>query len=266
MSEIISLAMFLVQAVPVLFALGEKLGASDGKPAFSRHLLRHASQITDRKILQQALDQLGFRYQAGDPHGLWGAPIEFQILDEAGKPWVALARDDATETYMIYHNDPTISQEDIADQLRLSEQEPMAAIGRLSQQYGYLKTLHTLLEQGYKISKTVEVAPDGTQSLVLTRDDPKSKELHTIRLVLKSEDGQTIIMTDSQKADGSHGVCPNLDNILKSMGMEQFEKVMSPASPRQAKRGDHPVAKAKISSGSEYAAGDAVQTRKDSGK
>ena len=186
MSEIISLAMFLVQAVPVLFTWGVKLGASDGKPASSRHLLRHATQIMDRKILQQALDQLGLRYQVGDTHKLWGAPVEFQILDEAGKSWFALACDETTKTYMIYHNDPSISQEDIPDQFCLSEREPMAVIGRLSQQYGYLKTLHTLLEQGYKVLKTVEVATDGTQSVVLSRDDPKSKELHTVRLVLKS--------------------------------------------------------------------------------
>ena len=260
MSEVVTLSMFLVQAVPVLFAYGVELGKSSGKSSLSRHLLRHSSQISDRKFLQLALDQLGLQYQIGDSDNIWGIPVEFQVLDEAGKPWFAFVQDETTKTYMIYHHDSSVSQEEIPDQFRLSQHEPMAAIGSLSQQYGYLKTLNTLLEQGYKVLKTVEVSPDGTQSLVLTRDDPKSKELQTIRLVLQSEDGKAVFMTDSQKADGSHGVCPNIDNILNSMGVEKFEKVMSPASPRQTNRADHPVTKSNQSSDNGSSAGEANQT------
>ena len=73
-------------------------------------------------------------------------------------------------------------------------------------------------------------------------------------------------MTDSQKSDGTHGTCPDMDNILKSMGMDQFEKVMSPASPRQAKRGDHSVTINKKPSDNEYSAGESDHTRNAAGK
>ena len=67
MSELITLEFYTTTCVPLLFALGKALGKAVSKDAVQRHLLRHATQITDRKILRQALELLGLKVQEGDP-------------------------------------------------------------------------------------------------------------------------------------------------------------------------------------------------------
>ena len=230
MSELITLEFYTTTCVPLLFALGKALGKAVSKDAVQRHLLRHATQITDRKILRQALELLGLKVQEGDPQQQWGGAVDLQVLDTEGKPWFAFGRDGPAGPYMIYRNDPAHSQAGLAEPQRLSEQDPLALLGLLSQQYGYLKTLRALLEQGYRTRGAAELGPDGSRTQVLERQDPARGELHTVRLVFKAENGGAVIMTDSQHPDGTHGVCPDLEPLLKSIGVDEFHKVTSPAS------------------------------------
>ena len=230
MSELITLAFYTQTCVPFLFVLGRTLGKAAARVTIQRHLLRHETQISDRKALQQALELLGLKVQEGDPQQQWGGPVDLQVSDAQGKPWLAFGFDEAAGTYAIYRHDPAQSQAGLGEGQRLSDQDPMAILGLLSQQYGYLKTLRALLAQGYQTKGAVEVEADGSQTLVLVRQDSERNELHTVRLVFKAENGGAVIMTDSQRADGSHGVCPNLDPLLKSIGVNEFQKITSPAA------------------------------------
>ena len=219
----------LLEVSAMLFHLGRNLGKqSDAAP--TRHLLGQATQITDGDLLRQSLKQLGLAYKEGDPEHLWGGESDVQVIDEAGRPWFALAWDDDADAYVIYRQDPAHAQEHLPPELRLSERDPSPVLARLAQQYGYLKTLRALLQEGYETQGVTERRADGAQVLVLQRHDPARDETHTVRLVFKANEGQATILTDSRTPDGQHGVCPDVASTLHAMGIEQYEKWTAPVA------------------------------------
>jgi hypothetical protein len=221
----------LLATTAALFHFGRALGSGKGEaPAHERHLLRRETQITDGNLLRQTLKQMGLSYREGDPEQMWGGEIDLQVMDDEGRPWFAMAWDEAAQAYVIYSPDLEHSQEDLPPEARLSERDPMPVLGRVAQQYGYLKTLRALLEDGYETQGDTERQADGSQALVLKKQDPERGEVHTVRMVFKPQEGRAAILTDSRKADGTHGVCPDIDRMLQSIGVEQYDKWSAPVS------------------------------------
>lgn len=214
-----------------LFHFGRALGSGKGEaPAHERHLLRRETQITDGDLLRQTLKQMDLSYREGDPEQMWGGEIDLQVMDDEERPWFAMTWDEAAQAYVIYSPDPEHSQEDLPPEARLSERDPMPVLGRMAQQYGYLKTLRALLEDGYETQGDTEQQADGSRTLVLKKQDPERGEMHTVRMVFKPQEGRSAILTDSRKPDGSHGVCPDIDRMLRSIGIEQYDKWSTPVS------------------------------------
>ena len=235
MSEVIGIELFTV-VIPMLFRLGRKLAqAGQGGGGAQRHLLKRGTQMNDGKLIRQVLEQMGIQYQVGDPSGTWTPPgkIELSIPDGEGRPWLALARDSQSGTYVFYSQDTSFDQEDLPPEERLSDKDPVAFLGQLAQQYGYFKTLQTLLRQGYEVKGAAEEMADGSRQVVLQKKDSRSDELLTVRLVFKAQNGEASLLTDSRRSDGSHGICPDLDPSLNEMGFREFKKWTSPAA-RQA--------------------------------
>ena len=237
MSESIGIELFTV-VMPMLFQLGRKMaqpGQSESSTA-QRHLLRRSTQMNDGQLLRQTLEQLGVKYQAGDPSSSWSPPgnIELSILDEAGRPWLALARDAQSGMYDFYSQDTRFDQADLPHKERLSDKDPAPFLGQLAQHYGYFKTLQTLQREGYEIKGASEQAADGSRQIVLQKKDTRRDEMLTVRLIFKAQNGETSLLTDSRRNDGSHGVCPDLDPLLAEMGFREYKKWISPAA-RQAR-------------------------------
>jgi hypothetical protein len=236
----------LLEVSALLFHLGRKLGRHS-EQGYERHLLRQTTQITDGQLLRQALQQLEVTYREDGAEHLWGSPMELEVLDEVGRPWFALAWDDELQAYAIYRPDLAQSQESVPPEAQLSTQDPGALLGRLAQQYGYLKTLRALLQQGYQTQGPARRQADGSQVLLLQRQDPQSDELQTVRLIFKESGGQATLLTDSRQPDGKHGVCPPVEPVLQSIGIKRYDKWSTPAadaaeararqgqSPRQSK-------------------------------
>lgn len=221
----------LLATTAALFHFGRALGSGKGEAqTHERHLLRRETQITDGDLLRQTLKQMDLSYREGDPEQMWGGEIDLQVMDDEGRPWFAMAWDETAQAYVIYSPDREHSQEDLPPQARLSERDPMPVLGRVAQQYGYLKTLRALLEAGYETQGSPEQQADGSRTLVLKKQDPERGEMHTVRMVFKPQEGQAAILTDSRKADGSHGVCPDIDRMLQSIGVEQYDKWSAPVS------------------------------------
>lgn len=247
MSETVSVIL-VAEAVAALFQLGRhmaKAGQSSQQDAIERHLIQRKTQLSDGNLIRQVLKQSGLPYQEGEAVHSWGpSGIEFEVLDENGLPWFAFGRENPAQPYNIYSHDRQFNQQQIGEENRLSEQDAERAINQVAQQYGYFKTLQTLLQDGYEISKTVEHQPDGSYTLILQKQDKMTRELHTVRLVFQSQEGRATILTDSRRQDGTHGVCPNLDPLLTSMGFADYEKWISPEAQAalaqyQARNKDH---------------------------
>lgn len=217
----------LLEVGAMLFHLGQRF-ARQGEPAPERHLLRQGTQITDGALLRRSLEHLGLRYQEGDPAEMWGGDIAIQVVDEDDRPWFALAWDERTEAYVIYRQDPAHAQDELPEDARLSERDPTPTLARLAQQYGYFKTLRALLQEGYRVQDTETQRADGARVLVLQRRDPVRDETHTVRLVLQAEDGQATLLTDSRRADGTHGVCPEMEDTLHAMGVDRYDRWAAP--------------------------------------
>lgn len=218
-----------------MYHLGQYLAqTSQEKSAlYQRHLLRRGTQINDKQMLQQVLHQLELNVQEGDPDRMWGGPIAFQVKDSANHPWVAFGWDEQTNSYFVYSQDTKHTQDDLPAETRLSEDDPMPLLNRIVQQYGYFKSLATLLKSGYKIKGSLEQRSDGSQTISLQKNDAATDELQTVRLVFKPESGQTTILTDSRKPDGQHGVCPNIESILNAIGFHQYDKWTSPVAKQE---------------------------------
>ena len=249
----------LLEVSALLFQLGRHLG-KESNAAPARHLLRQATQITDGDLLRQSLKQLELAYQEGDPEHLWGGKIDVQVMDEDGRPWFALAWDDGADAYVIYRQDPAHAQAALPPDLRLSERDPSPVLARLAQQYGYFKTLRALLQEGYETQGVTERRADGAQLLVLQRHDPARDETHTVRLVLKADDGQAMILTDSRTPDGRHGVCPDVASTLHAMGIEQYEKWTAPVAGQSGGKA-RPERRTRADEGREGLAGHRKQGR-----
>jgi hypothetical protein len=223
----------LLATTRALFHVGRHLGGASGEGAtHERHLLRRQTQISDGQLLRQTLRQLDLDVREGDPEGMWGGEIELQVRDEEGQPWFALGWDEATKAYVIYSQDPAQAQEELPEEARLSDRDPMPVLGRVAQQYGYLKTLRALLQEGFEAQGAAQRQADGSQVLVLRKHDPERDEEHTVRLVFRDEAGEATILTDSRKADGKHGVCPDVDRVLGSIGIEEYDKWTAPVAKK----------------------------------
>lgn len=224
----------LLAATRALYQLGRRMGGAHGEEAArSRHLLRRETQITDGQLLRQTLDALDVVFKEGDPSAVWGGGIDLSVTDAEGKPWFALGWDQDAQAYVILSRDPTQAHENVPPEYRLSERDPMPTLGRIAQHYGYLKTLRGLLRDGFEAQGPAERQPDGSQALLLRKEDPERGEEHTVRLIFRPQVGGAIILTDSRKPDGKHGICPDVDGVLQSAGINRYDKWTAPVGEKR---------------------------------
>jgi hypothetical protein len=225
----------LLAATRALYQFGRQMGgAAEGETGHTRHLLRRETQIADRDLLRQTLDALDLMYREGDPSDAWGGGIDLSVTDAEGEPWFALAWDEEAQAYVILSRDPKEADGDVDPAYRLSERDPMPILGRVAQHYGYLKTLRGLLQDGFEAQGSAERQSDGSQALLLRREDPESGEEHTVRLIFRPRAGGATILTDSRKPDGKHGICPDVDSILQSAGIHRYEKWTAPVAEKRS--------------------------------
>ena len=105
MSEGFTLTFFLVAlaiSAIVELAADSAEGSKEGSQR-KRHLIKQETQFTDRDLLNQTLDQLGFRVRKdlGELHWGRGQSIEVTVCDDQDRPWFALGREREDRTDQI---------------------------------------------------------------------------------------------------------------------------------------------------------------------
>lgn len=238
MSEGISLSFFLASTVisTLILARKTKNKSTKRESARERRLSKLQTQFKDGQLLQQTLTHLGYKFLEGAHEQWWGEnqDVEVTVLDREGTPWFALGRETERENYSILHLQGESSQDDFPPEERLSTRDPEEILGQLAQQYAFVKSLRTLLQDDYQI---VDESQRSDQSRVVTlqKQDPSSGEQHQVRLVFKPS-GNTSILTDARRPGGEHGTCPDMTDLLAAMGIAEYEKWLSPAAQRAQKR------------------------------
>jgi hypothetical protein len=176
----------------------------------------------------------------GSKKNWWGENrrIELTVLDEDNNPWFALGRETEEKNYFVLHLSEESKQEDFLPQERLSNRNPGQALGNLAQQYAFVKSLRTLLQDDYQIVDEAQRA-DQSRVVTLQKQDSLSGEQLQVRMIFQPS-GNASILTDARRPGGEHGTCPDMTSLLDSMDITEYEKWLSPDSqrvPGQPKRG-----------------------------
>lgn len=233
MSEVFEIEL-LLRATIILFEIGRRLAkmTNDKDRTYTLRLTKRQTQIADGDLLRWTLSYLGYQFAAGDRALSWdvGQPIELAVLDEEGRLWFAFGRDQETKSYFVIALDTDTSQTTAPTMARFSDKDPSPHMSKVVQYYAFIKAIRTLLQNGYEVIASEEDDREGSRIVTLRKQDSTTGDLHTVRMIFRAEEGQATIMTDSQQANGSRGICPNIDALLREMGIYEYNKRTSPTA------------------------------------
>ena len=256
MSEVFTLSFLLgTMAVTALVGLARKSAKASGKQAASEKLslIKQRTRFTDGQVFRHTLAHLGYRYEEEPVDaGPWGTGqhVELTVYDAQGHAWFALGRDEEEEAYSVISLDPRAPQKDRVLKYRLSDEDPSPALARIAQHYAFVKGLRVLLHDGYEIVEQGQQSTDGSRIVVLRKREPSSGELHQVRLLFQGA-GKLSILTDSRRSDGTHGTCPDMEDLLADLGVAEPDKRPSPAARRtepRTKVAEHPISRTQVQS------------------
>jgi hypothetical protein len=227
----------LIDIAVIMYGLGKLAAGSieNNNEQVNRHLKKHELKpVTDATLLRQVLQQNGYTFKEGEnKEFLEKKTIELTVYDEKGKAWFALGREKNTDPYSAYILDTSFTQDPLPETARLSESDTMPGLVALVNAYSMVKASRVLEQEGWMIAEQRNT--EGAVEVVARRRNLNTGEEYTLIMTASGDQSGMTVTTDSRRPDGTHGVCPNVDPLIKSIGGNVHKRWETPAS-RNARR------------------------------